>query len=154
MHPSRAVLIAFCDAEAGRSRGRRIARHVTACARCGEELRRIEREKDELARRAAPPKMDAGPDLAAVRAAVAAWQQGQYGEAAAELKARMQYQIETYFGSRTAAAMAGPRVRAEEMAGNAGEMLDVFLGPDAADAVRDRVFSGIDWTKPAEERWQ
>jgi hypothetical protein len=40
---------------------------------------------------------------------------------------------------------------AEEMLGRTSEILDVFLGPAAAEAVRDDVFRGLDWTAPAGE---
>lgn len=151
MHPRSATLIAFCDAEAGAGRSRRIARHIAKCEKCRSELERIRRERDELATRAAAPAVDSRPGLAAVQSAIAAWQEGRNGEASSELRARLRWQIETYFGSQAALAVESPDVRAEEMFGKASEMLEVFLGPDAAEAVRDDVFRGMDLARPAGE---
>jgi len=150
MHPRSATLIAFCDAEAGAGRSLRIARHLSKCEKCRDQLARIRREKDELSARAAAPEMENGQGLAAVRSAIAAWQEGRNGEAASELRARLRWQIEAYFGSPAALAVDRPS-RAEEMLGKASEMLEVFLGPEAAEAVRDDVFRGVDWAAPAGE---
>src|ERR1039458_2736833 len=48
MHPRITTLIAYGDGETGAERSRRIAKHLSKCEKCHEELRRIEREKDEL----------------------------------------------------------------------------------------------------------
>ena len=48
MHPRSATLIAFCDGEAGASRSRRTANHLSKCERCRHELQRIQIEKDML----------------------------------------------------------------------------------------------------------
>ena len=151
MHPRIATLIAFCDAEAGASRSRRIARHLAKCERCRNRLGRIERERDELSARAAAPASDSRPGLAAVLAAIAAWQEGRNGAAASELRARLRWQMGTYFGSPAALAVEGPGIPAEEMFGKASEMLEVFLGPEAAEALRDDAFRGLDWAEPAGE---
>jgi anti-sigma factor RsiW len=151
MHPRNAALIAFCDAEGGAGRSRRIARHLAKCAKCRGRLGRIERERDELSARAAEPASDVRPSLAPVLSAIAAWQEGRNGAAASELRARLRWQIEAYFGSRAGSAVEGPGMAAEEMLGKASEMLEVFLGPEAAEAVRDEVFRGLDWAEPAEE---
>ncbi len=151
MHPRSATLVALCDAEAGAGRSRRIAKHLSKCEKCRDELGRIELERDELSARAAGPAMDSRPDLDAVRSAIAAWQEGRNGVAASELKARLRWQIETYFGSPAVLAAESPDIRAEEMFGKASVMLEAFLGPDAAEAVRDDVFRGVDWARPAGE---
>ncbi|MGA2040804.1 MAG: hypothetical protein ABSH42_16105 [Bryobacteraceae bacterium] len=151
MHPRRATLVAFCDTETGASRSRRIARHLAKCAKCREELGRIERERDQLSARTAEPAADVRQGLAAVLSAIAAWQEGRNGAAASELKARLRWQMETYFGSPAASALEGTGIRAEEMFGKASEMLEVFLGPQAAEAVSDDIFRGVDWAEPAGE---
>jgi hypothetical protein len=82
---------------------------------------------------------------------MATWQQGRNGAAASELKGRLRWQIETYFGSPALSVVERPGMRPEELLGKAGEILDVFLGPDAAEAVRDDVFRGLEWAGPTEE---
>jgi hypothetical protein len=154
MHPRSASLIAFCDAEAGAGRSRRIAKHISKCDKCRDQLGRIRRERDELSARASAPALDSRQGLAAVQSAIAAWQEGRNGEAASELRARLRWQIEAYFGSPAVLAVERPGIRAEEMLGKASEMLEVFLGPDAAEAVRDDVFRGVDWSRPAGETCQ
>jgi hypothetical protein len=151
MHPSRASLIAFCDAEAGTASSRRIASHLAKCGRCREQLERIKREKDDLAAGVAVPAVEGRQDLAALRAAIAAWREGRNGAAAAELRARLRGQLETYFGARAAAVADCPDIREEELFGKASEMIEIFLGPGAAEAARDDIFRGVDWAKAAEE---
>jgi hypothetical protein len=151
MHPSSATLVAFHDAEAGAGRNRRIAKHLSQCEKCRNELGRIRLEKGELAELAGGPAVENREGLAAVLSAIAAWREGRYGEAASELKARMRRQMEIYFGSPAAAGVDRPGVPAEDMFGKASEMLEVFLGPEAAEAARDDVFRGMDWTTPAGE---
>jgi predicted anti-sigma-YlaC factor YlaD len=131
MHPSNATLIAFHDAETGASRSRRISMHLAKCEKCRNRLGRIESERDELSARAAAPASDVRQGLSEVLAAIAAWQEGRDGAAASELRDRLRWQIETYFGARAGSA--------------------VFLGPEAAEAVRDEVFRGLDWAAPAGE---
>jgi len=92
MHPRSAALIAFCDAEAGADRSRRIARHLLKCEKCRGQLRRIRGEKDELAAGAAAAAVDSRQDLAGVLSAVAAWREGRAGGAEAELKSRLREQ--------------------------------------------------------------
>ena len=151
MHPRSATLIAFCDAEAGAGRSRRIARHLSQCEKCRDQLGRIRSEREKLSARAAAPAMESGQGLAAVLSAIAAWREGRNGAAASELKARLRWQMGTYFGSPAALAVEGPGIPAEEMFGKASEMLEVFLGPEAAEALRDDVFRGLDWAEPAGE---
>jgi len=151
MHPNNAALIAFRDAEAGATRGRRIAKHLSQCEKCRNELGRIESEREEFAALAGAPAGASRGGLAAVLSAITAWQEGRNGAAAAELKARLRWQMEMYFGSPAALAVDRPGIPAEEAFGKASEMLEVFLGPDAAEAVRDDVFRGVDWVTPAEE---
>jgi len=151
MHPRSATLIAFCDAEAGAGRSRRIARHLSKCEQCRQQLLRIQSEKEELSARAAAPAIDSRPGLAAVRSAIAAWQSGRHGAAASELRARLRWQIETYFGSPAVSVVERPGIPAEEMLGRASEILEVFLGPGVAEAVKDDVFRGLDLAEPAGE---
>jgi anti-sigma factor RsiW len=151
MHPRNATLIAFRDAETGASRSRRLSRHLAKCEKCRNRLGRIERERDELSARAAAPASDVRQGLTEVLAAIAAWQEGRDGAAASELRARLRWQMETYFGSRAGSTVESPGMAAEEMLGKASQMLEVFLGPEAAEAVRDEVFRGLDWAEPAGE---
>ena len=44
-----------------------------------------------------------------------------------------------------------PGIRAEELLGKASEILEVFLGANAAEAVKDDVLRGLDWTGTAGE---
>jgi hypothetical protein len=96
--------------------------------------------------------VDTLPDLAGVLSAIAAWRENRAGEAASELRSRLQWQIETYLGFPAVAVLERPGVRAEELLGRTGEILEVFLGPNAAQAVTDDVFRGLDWAVPAGER--
>ena len=150
MHTRSAALLAFCDAETGAYRRRRIARHLAKCERCRGQLRRIEREKEELSASAMAPAIDNSQGLGGVRSAIATWQDGQ-SWATSELKNRLRGQLETYFGSATLLVVDRPGIRAEELLGRTSEMLDVFLGPNAAEAVRDDCLSGLSFAGPAEE---
>jgi hypothetical protein len=149
MHPSSATLVAYCDAEAGADRSRGIAKHVSKCEKCHDQLRRIRSEKEELSAGAAAPAMDSNQGLAGVLSAIASWQSSQTSVAAGELKNRLRWQIETYFGSPAALVVERPGIRAEELLGKTSEMLEVFVGPDAAEAVRDHVLRGLYWAGPA-----
>jgi hypothetical protein len=151
MHPRRATLLAFCDGEAGADRSRRIAKHLSKCKKCHGQLRRIHGEKEELSAGSAAPPMDGRQDLAGVLSAMAAWREDRAGEAASELRNRLQWQIETYFGFPAVSVVERPGIRAEELLGKASEILDVFLGPNAAQAVTEDVFRGLDWAVPAGE---
>ena len=151
MHIRSAALVAFGDAETGAYRSRRIAAHLAKCERCRDRLRGVEREKEELSAGAVAPAIDRPQGLAGVRSAMAAWQDGQ-SWAASELKNRLRWQLETYFGSPALLAVDRPGIRAEELLGRTSEMLEVFLGPDAAEAVRDDCLSGLSFAGPAEER--
>ena len=150
MHIRSAALIAFCDAETGACRSRRIARHLAKCERCRDQLRRIEREKEELSAGATAPAIDSLQGLAGVRSAIATWQDGR-SWATAELQNRLRWQLETYFGAPALQAVDRPGIRAEELLGRTSEMLDVFLGPNAAEAVSDDVLSGLGFAGPAGE---
>ena len=150
MHIRSAALVAFCDAETGACRSRRIAGHLAKCERCRDRLRRIEREKEELSAGALAPAIDSPQGLAGMRGAIATWQDGQ-SWATSELKNRLRWQLETYFGSPALLAADRPGIRAEELLGRTSELLDVFLGANAAEAVRDDVLSGLSFAGPAEE---
>jgi predicted anti-sigma-YlaC factor YlaD len=141
MHPRCATLVAFDDAEAGESRSRRIAAHLSHCGKCRARLRRIRSEKAELSAGAAAPVAESRQGLAEVLTAVAAWQTDRTG--AGELRRRLRRQMETYFGSPAALMLERPGIRAEELLGEASEVLEVFLGPDAAEAVKDQVLGGL-----------
>lgn len=151
MHPSGATLIAFCDAETGADRSRRIAKHLSKCEQCRNQLRRIQSEKDEFSAGAATPAMDSQQGLDGVLSAITAWQGSQTSVAASELKGRLRWQIETYFGSPAVLVMERPGIRAEELLGKASEILEVFLGPSAAEAVTDEVLRGLDWAREVRE---
>jgi hypothetical protein len=88
--------------------------------------------------------------LAGLRSAIATWQDGR-SWAASELQNRLRWQLETYFGSPALLVLDCPGMRAEELLGRTSEMLDVFLGPNAAEAVKDDVLSGLSFAAPAEE---
>jgi len=151
MHPSRARLIAFCDAEAGDAAKRRIAAHVAKCAVCREQLDRIQREKVELAAGLATPPAEGHQNLPALLTAIAAWREGRNTAAANELRARLRAQLDMYLGARAAAAAGCRDIREEELFGRTCEMMETFLGPGAAEALRDEIFRGVDWAKAAEE---
>ena len=150
MHTRSAALIAFCDAETGAFRSRRIAGHLAKCETCRDHLRRIEREKEELSAGAMAPAIDSPQGLAGVRSAIATWQDGR-SWAASELMNRLRWQLETYFGAPALLVVERPGIPAEELLGRTSEMLDVFLGPNAAEAVRDDCLSGLGFAGPAEE---
>jgi anti-sigma factor RsiW len=151
MHPRSATLIAFCDAETGAYRSRRIAKHLSKCERCRCQLRHIQSERDELSAVAATPPIEGKEGLAGVLSTIAAWQTGKTSVAACQLKSRLRFQIETFFGSPAAVMVERPGMRAEELLAKTSEILDVFLGPDAADAVRDDILRGLDRVGPAQE---
>jgi len=142
MHPSLGALVAFCDGEA-RGNASRIARHVSRCEECSEHLRRIRNEKDELSVGSAMPVMDSGKGLAGVVAAMASWRGSADGAAASELRSRLRQQIGTYFGFPAITVVERPGIPAEELLGRTSELLDVFLGPAAAEAARDDILSGL-----------
>lgn len=151
MHPRSATLIAFCDGEAAADHRRRIAKHLSRCENCRDKVRRIRAERDGLSALAATPVLDAKPDWNEVLSAVAAWQANPSSPAAAELKRRLRSQIETYLGCPAVLVVDTPGIRTEEMFGKASEMLEVFLGPQAAQAVSDDVLRRLDWPHPPEE---
>jgi len=151
MHPRSATLVAFCDAEAGAGRSRRVAKHLSKCEKCRDQLRRTQGEKGALSAGAAASAMDGKQGLAEVLSAIAVWRGSHTSGAASELKRRLRCQIETYFGSPAVLVVERPDIRAEELLGRASEILEVFLGPNAAEAVRDDVLRGLDWAGPAGE---
>lgn len=144
MHPSLAALVAFCDGEAGPVRTRRISGHLAKCKRCGNQLRRIRSEKGDLSAGAWMPAPDTRQSLAGVLSAIADWRRSPNSVRATELKSRLQLQIETYFGSPAVSVVERPGMPAEEFLGRANAMLEAFLGPAAAEAVRDDVLDELD----------
>ena len=143
MHPSPAALIAHFDGETGAG-SRRIAKHLSKCDTCGGEMRRIQRERAELAAGVAMAEIDDRPGLAAVLSAIAQWRSNAAG--AAELKRRLRSQIKWHFGSSALSVVERSDMPAEELLGKTSELLDVFLGHAAAQAVRDDVLSGLECT--------
>jgi len=149
MHPSRAALIAHFDGEAG-SGSRRTAKHLLECATCIDEMRRIQRERAELAVGVAIAEVDNRAGLAGVLSAIAQWRSNSTG--AAELKRRLRSQIESYFGSSALAVVGRSDMPAEELLGRTSELLDAFLGQAAAQAVNGDMLSGLECTR--EEAWR
>ncbi len=144
MHLRSMTLIAFCDGEAGANRSRRTSSHLSKCERCRHELRRIQIERDKLSVAAATLKLDRKQGLAGVLSAISAWQTGKTSAAASIVKSRLLGQMEMFFGIPTSVMVERPGIRTEELLGKVREMLDVFLGPGAAEAVIDDVLRGVD----------
>jgi hypothetical protein len=143
MHPDSAALIAYCDAETGAGRNRRIAGHLAGCAGCRERLRRIRGEKNELSAEAAAPVFDPERDLDAVRSAMAAWREGRGNPAASHLTSRLLWQLDQYFGAPAMHMLERPGTGPEELLRQANEMIEAFLGPEAGEAVRDDCLRGL-----------
>jgi hypothetical protein len=152
MHPRSATLIAFCDAEGAASRSRRIARHLAKCEKCRNQTQRIQLEKDLLSAGDRRPAMDTKRGLDGVLSAMEAWQGDRATMAASELTNRLRWQIQTYFGFPAARGLERPGIRAEELLGKASDMLEVFLGANAAEAVKDDALCELDWTGTTGER--
>jgi hypothetical protein len=89
------------------------------------------------------PAIDSRESLAGVLSAIACWRRNPAGPGASELKSRVRLQIETYLGSPAVLVVDRPGMPAEELLGKVSEVLDVFLGPVAAEAVRDDVLGGL-----------
>jgi anti-sigma factor RsiW len=151
MHRSNATLVAFCDGQGTPAGNRRVAAHLASCDQCRQRLRQIQTEKDEIAASAAAPLPDDGAGLAGILSAIQAWRQGRGGPAAAQLRTRLHDQIETFFGAPTLSAIERPGVRPEELLARTTTLLEVFLGPDAAEALRDDVLRDLHWAAPAGE---
>ena len=117
MHPRMAALIAFCDAEGGANRSRRIERHLAKCEKCRKQTERIHAEKDMLSAGDVRPAMDTRRGLDAVLSAMAAWRGDRATMAASELTNRLRWQIQIYFGFPAARGMERPGIRAEELLG-------------------------------------
>lgn len=154
MHARRSALLAFCDGEAGTDRSRRIASHLARCEKCRDRLRLIQSEKDELSAGDAKPAMGSKRALAGVLTAMATWQGTKTTVAKSELTRRLRWQIETYFGSPAVSVVEGHGIRVEELLGKTSEMLDVFLGPSAAEAVKDDVLRGLSCARLGVETWR
>jgi anti-sigma factor RsiW len=152
MHPSITTLVAFCDGEAGEDRSRRIARHLAKCETCRGRLRLIRSEKDGFSAGAVAQGVDTQQGLDEVLSAIANWRRSPSTAGASELRRRVRRHIETYFGFAALSVAERPGMRAEELLGRASEMLDVFLGPAAAEAVRDDALGGLACAGPEEGR--
>ena len=144
MHLRSTTLVGLCDGEAGANRSRRAASHLSKCERCRHELRRIQIEKEKLSADTAALKLDGKQGLAGVLSAISAWQTGKASAAASAVKNRLLGQMEIFFGGPAAVMVERPGIRTDELLGKGREMLDVFLGPSAAEAVIDDVLRGVD----------
>jgi hypothetical protein len=147
-------LIAYCDAEGDASRSRRIANHLSKCEKCRKQAQTIQAEKRMLSAAADRPPMDTGSGLSGVLSAMAAWKSDRTSIAASQLRDRLRRQIHTYFGSPTVRVVERPGIRAEELLGKANEMLEVFLGANAAEVVIDDVVRELDWMGRGGEKCQ
>jgi len=148
MHPSSGLLVSFCDAETAAWQTRRIARHLAKCGRCRERAERIRREKEDLL---AGKRSGANPaGLAGILSAAAAWREGR-SAAATQLRRRLDEEIDTYCGAAAVGVIDEPGTRADQLLVKSCELFEVFLGPAAAEAVRDEVLQDLDWALPAEE---
>jgi hypothetical protein len=107
-------------------------------------LLRIQNEKERLSVDAATLKLDRERGLAGVLSAISAWRTGKTSAAASAVKNRLLGQLEMFFGSSAAMMVERTGIRTEELLGKGREMLDVFLGPSAAEAVIDDVLRGVD----------
>lgn len=143
MHPETATLIAFSDSEAAVLRSRLIARHLQKCEKCRLELRRIQREKNDLSALGGQLAADLKRGLAEVLSAVAGWREAGANTASPQLKGRVRAQVETYFGSGAASLVEQPDVRVDELLGNVLNLVAVFMGRDAAEAVVDDLLRGL-----------
>lgn len=137
MHPETTTLIAFADSETGALRGGLIARHIHKCEKCRLELDHIRREKVDLAALGSQPAADVKRGLAEVLLAAGWWREAQAKAAPPELKRRVRSKIEAFFGSGAAARVAQPDLRTDELLESVLNMVSVFLGQDAAEAVMD-----------------
>ena len=77
--------------------------------------------------------------------------EGRASGMASELRRRLRRQIEMYCGVSAVLVLERPGVRVEEFLGRTRELLEVFLGPGAAEAITDDVLRGLDWMSPAGE---
>jgi len=146
-------LVAFCDGEAGTDRSRRIAKHLVKCEDCLEQVRRIRSEKSELSGAGSGmPAVDTRQGLAGLLSDIDRWQRDPASAGALQLRRSLRSQIETYFGSSALSLVELPSMPAEELLGRASEMLDVFLGQTAAEAVKDEVFAGLGHARSEEWR--
>jgi hypothetical protein len=97
-------------------------------------------------------EVDTGEGLNGVLSAIGAWQRERTSVAASQLRDRLRGQIQMYFGSPAVGVVEPPGIRTEELLGKASEILEVFLGASAAEAVKDDALSGLDWTATVGER--
>jgi len=144
MHPDSAGLIAFCDAEVTPWRARRIAAHLSKCAKCARVVESIRHERGVLA--AARTATEAPLDFDGLSLLMAAWRDGHNSIAAAHLRERLRDQIEAYCGSHALVHLDHPEMGVEELLGRTGEILRAFLGPEAAAAAQDDLFSELSLT--------
>jgi len=144
MHPDSARLMEFCDAESAPRRERRIAAHLAKCAKCARAVEAIRQERGALS--AAAAATETGPDADGLSLLVTAWRDGHNSRAACQLRERLREQIETYCGSNALGHLDHPEMPVEEMLGRTGEILRAFLGPEAAAAAQDDLFSELAFT--------
>ncbi|MEI9975364.1 MAG: hypothetical protein WDO73_26845 [Ignavibacteriota bacterium] len=144
MHPDLASLVAFCDGEDGQDRGRGIERHLAKCERCREQFTRIRSEKAGLSAAGhGMPAIDTRHGLAALQSDMDRWRRDPAASGASQLRCRLRSQIETYLGTSAGSVLERTGMPAEELLGKTSELLAVFLGQAAAEAVEDEVFAGF-----------
>jgi hypothetical protein len=92
--------------------------------------------------------------LAGVLTTMTTWQGTKTTVAKSELTRRLRWQIETYFGSPAVSVVEGHGIRVEELLGKTSEMFDVFLGPSAAEAVKDDALRRLSCARLRVETWR
>jgi len=80
-----------------------------------------------------------------------AWRQGRTFGLSSEIRRRAHSQIEFYLGTPAVSLVEQAGTRAEDSLARATQILETLLGPEAAEAVRDRVLSGLECARTALE---
>jgi hypothetical protein len=150
MHRGDTNLTGFCDGEDGALAHRRTAAHLSACEPCRQRAAQIQSEKTQIAERRGSPPLSAADALPGLLAAITAWRDGKNTGASAELQRRVQEQIETYFGAPASEVLKRPNMRPEELRAATAQVLEMFLGEDAAAALDDEVFRKLGWAAAKE----
>jgi hypothetical protein len=148
MHPDIASLVAWCDGEV-RDRSQ-IEQHLSQCPRCRTCVDQIRSQKESLTSSVDSFPVEDG-ELARLMTAIAAWEGGRNIGAASQLRRRLREQIELFCGSATLEALDRPGIKAENLLGTSAEILEAFLGSDAAQAIQDDVLRELDWRLPQGE---
>jgi len=145
MHPNSAQLLAFCDGEANQGQIPWIARHVSECRRCEEEILRIRDEREKLPLGAATGSGVPADGLAGVLTAMRAWREYPSGAAASQLKRRLAAGMELYCGVAAAESVEHAVEPAEASLARSSEVLEAFLGQGEAEAIREEALRGLCW---------